>query len=636
MLVTGTNGVFDIDIADLDYFYVRNDILVFKKSDGTQQTAEFASNYLALLSGREYFNLNWRNLVTVLDTDTSRSYYINVAKITSHSASSDTLTVSTANYTLSITCPDSAGATWDAQYITDVKAAYRFLTDFAGTFRTVGVGKDYATIALANAAASSGECVRIYSGTYSENLTLKNGVYYYFEDGAILAGAVIYAADTAWTSYIYGYGTFRQAGTTSNDHIWKGSITDSTENSKLVFVFKKIETDAPRTIFAGKGKTRLTIKGDACEAYNEASYTSFIDTDSDWNADVDVVSVADCEELSFVTLLDPSEAGARRIVFRNVSCVNSSTTSQINATYNFEPTLIDYQYFLINVLLDNQGNVPYGANFNDYDGANDVTPYEVTIANSIFRAAANEYNLYTSLASVFNLYGYSYATKGGNSSVVYSNPPSMTISSGLTVLESDSPSANINLTIMALTNKPDPSHYQVGHLVVTADTVGLAENQVAITQVRVVMTNPNNDSTGVQENFYKVEGYDKEYTENEIFWSQEHYFQSLLPSGRYVNSSAIADVGNLETIMHIFAVGRSFVVANLAGQDFDSADFVLEPGLSSITWGSDDNDINAVVDGANLANCNLPHAVATLNAFKAAVYSYDDKTIWTDGLPLVR
>lgn len=76
----------------------------------------------------------------------------------------------------------------------------------------------FLTISAAITAATSGDTIIVYPGTYSETLTLKDGVNFYFYDGVTItaaAAAAITDNNVAVTCEIDGYGVIESTGTAS-------------------------------------------------------------------------------------------------------------------------------------------------------------------------------------------------------------------------------------------------------------------------------------------------------------------------------------------------------------------------------------------------------------------------------------
>jgi len=388
---------------------------------------------------------------------------------------------------------------------------------------------------------------------------------------------------------------------------------------------KAIKTDANRSLFFGNCFVKLTLKGGTC-AKLTAEYDSLIDTDTGIQIDIDMVSVIEASELSFIAF----NSGTGRATFRNLKFVaGSNAVPSINGTSaTFSSTT--YKYQLVGVYIENADTASDYLDASifcdaDTEGASD---YIVHLHDSIFKAG-DTYSFSAYESAEIYTFGSNYSNKVCNANVTLSNPPAFEINSALTLAESDSPSENINVSIMALSNMPAKSKYQVGHLVCTKDTIGLTAYQVEVLQVRTRVSNPNNDSDGVQKNYYILEGYEgKEYPEEEVFWSRGHYLKSLSPAAVYHPTVAITTFDALPTLLTV-TVGRNII--DLAGMDLTGADFTAGT-LASINWESGNDDVNAILDGCNLTDCTLPTSVDTKAEMRAACYSYDALTVWTDGI----
>jgi hypothetical protein len=620
MLVTGTNGTFNITTQSITHYYQSRNNVFVHYADGHYDIIECSSNKSALYVAREMFAQVYKDYVTIGSTS-GRSYYINVTNVVSKSQLASNITVNFANASVVITRPDEASAIHEYEYLSDVYDARRFLATFAGTTLTVddSGGADYTTIVAANAVVTTGQCVKIRAGNYAENFTLKNGVTYYFEANAVHDGEISPASNSAFTARILGYGRFERSGAGSSDvHIWKDISVEGTTQSRVFWECESIKSDHSRTFFTMSGRTALRIKGNGADKYSAGGGHIF-DTDAMCTFDLDMVTVNNFGQITYVTKIgasDGSNSGGRCSIrnLKNVSTVQSAT---IDSSYRDDTYEFGYGYELTNVELINTNagaETSKGLNYSDYDG---FTAYAKTYPfvrfwNSIFKCAhANSYNVFSSVASqTFNLYGTNYFSRGANSNVTF-QPSTAVIESGLVLLESDSPSTNINLEIMSLSNKPIKTKFQVG------DTVWLNRSGQILSGVvqktRTVVSNPNNDANGVQYNLYTLSTTgNTEHAESDLYRTLNFLLFRL--GGQRLNKSTYDNLTSL------------LINPDMSGQDFSGCDFTTGVGP---TWAQ------VIADGTDFSTATLPGAVAAKNDFKAAVKSYDPEyTIWTDGNPI--
>ena len=175
MKVTGLSGVTEISEVNIAYFYVRGDTVRIHYTDNSFYGLICRSHYHATISAHAFWASNYRDFVTVCGVD-GISYYIKIGEVDSTLVSGNTLTITVAGAAIVVPCADEDTAEWDKDYIDSNKEGRTFLDTFGGVIRTVGPGKDFATITAGLAAATSGQAVRVYPGTYVENITVKDGV----------------------------------------------------------------------------------------------------------------------------------------------------------------------------------------------------------------------------------------------------------------------------------------------------------------------------------------------------------------------------------------------------------------------------------------------------------------------------
>lgn len=620
MLVTGTNGTFNITPQSITHYYQSRNNVFVHYTDGHYDIVECSSHKSALYVAREMFAQVYKDYVTIGSTS-GRSYYINVTNVVTKSQLGRNITVNFANASVVIARPDEASAIHEYEYLSDVYDARRFLATFAGTTLTVddSGGADYTTIVAANAVVTTGQCLKVRAGHYAENFTLKNGVTYYFEPNAIHDGEITPANNSAFTARILGYGRFERSGAGSDSvHIWEDIAVEGTTQSRVFWECESIKSDHTRTFFSPAGRTALRIKGNIADKYSAGGGNIF-DTDTMCTFDLDMVTVNNYGQITYITKIGGSEGSNNggRCSIRNVKNVSSVQAATIDSSYRDDTYEFGYGYELTNVELIN--TQPYadtgkGLNYSDYDGISayaNTYPF-VRFWNSILKCVhANSYNVFSSVpGTIFNLYGTNYFSRGANSNVTF-EPPSAVIEPGLVLLSSTSPSTNINLEIMPLTNKPIKTKYQVGSTVWLHRSGQIISGSVVKT--RSVVSNPNNDSSGIQVNYYTLSTTGStEFPESQLYRTLNFLLFRL--GGQRLNKSTYADLSSL------------LINPDMSGQDFSGCDFTVG---TAPTWA------DVIADGTDFSTATLPEAVAAKNDFKAAVKSYDPVyTIWTDGNPI--
>ncbi len=166
-----------------------------------------------------------------------------------------------------------------------------------------------------------------------------------------------------------------------------------------------------------------------------------------------------------------------------------------------------------------------------------------------------------------------------------------------------------------LTNKPVKPKYTVGDTVFAFDSGSIL--QLTIVQVQIIVTNPNNDSNGLQTNYYTFSENSLKLSEAQLASSKNHLLGKA--KGAYLNDVPFESVTGLQ----FDNPGQADLACfNLAGLD-----------LSAVVINA-----NTIADGMSLdGNAGLPTAVDTKSEFRAVVKSYDENTtIWVDGNPIGR
>lgn len=215
---------------------------------------------------------------------------------------------------------------------------------------------------------------------------------------------------------------------------------------------------------------------------------------------------------------------------------------------------------------------------------------------------------------------------------------------------------------MALSNKPGRSLYQIGDTVYFLNGKKIGEG--VVTKVVTAVSNPLNDSTGIQENYYYVDGLDQIFTESELFHSKNALLFEL--KGDYLGKFPflMLESGNNDLEAGDFSFlnfsGSQFSGCNFSKTKFISSNFsnvnFLGSNLSESVFTfaklnnafflnsnvtdtdfSEANIYGASFVGANLTGSTLPANANTKSTFKSMVGAgnWDPvTTIWTDGLPI--
>lgn len=161
---------------------------------------------------------------------------------------------------------------------------------------------------------------------------------------------------------------------------------------------------------------------------------------------------------------------------------------------------------------------------------------------------------------------------------------------------------------MALTNKPNKSKYQVGETVFFLSDIKTVS--AIIRSVSSLVTDPLNDSTGKQENIYYLEGFIKEFKEDELFHSANALLYYL--KGDYLNKWKVTQM-NLNNID---------IGTDLSYSDFSNIDFINIEALNfqqSLLQGC--NFTNAILTGCDLSNCKMQNSNLTNATIASANFS---------------
>jgi len=212
---------------------------------------------------------------------------------------------------------------------------------------------------------------------------------------------------------------------------------------------------------------------------------------------------------------------------------------------------------------------------------------------------------------------------------------------------------------MALTNKPKKSKYQVGETVYfLSDRKG---DSAEVMKVQSVVTNPDENSTGMQENVYYLEGLNNVYKEAELF----HSMNALM---FYIKGDYLMKLGNGDNIgilsgsnlsgcdfsygqwardlsVPVYFLSTIFNNCNFDGVNLELVTFTAcdltecSFRFANLAGGvlEESNILNSDFRGTNFTDAILPASANTKSSFKTIVGAghWDpETTIWTDGLPI--
>lgn len=178
-------------------------------------------------------------------------------------------------------------------------------------------------------------------------------------------------------------------------------------------------------------------------------------------------------------------------------------------------------------------------------------------------------------------------------------------------------SSNKIINTMELSNLPIPAKYNprtVGSETVYALVDGTIRT-LTVLEYEVEITNPLNNSTGVQKNKYR-------FTELPNLWLDE---SKVFASKNALLANLKGEYFFENLLLYEFQGG-------LGNNDYGGLNF----NSFNFTTGTFDTHLtDSVLDGANLTGCVLDSSQDTKAEFAAAVKSYDkNTTIWTDGNPI--
>lgn len=126
----------------------------------------------------------------------------------------------------------------------------------------------YLTIQAAITAASSGDMVYVYPGTYNESIVLKNGVNIYFTDGAIISNntaSIVTDNNVAVTCVIDGYGEFINTSTSSGRSVF----VISNASSNIIIRAKYVENNgySGACLYMDNGTVRYEVTNSYSKTY---------------------------------------------------------------------------------------------------------------------------------------------------------------------------------------------------------------------------------------------------------------------------------------------------------------------------------------------------------------------------------
>jgi len=124
---------------------------------------------------------------------------------------------------ISFVSPDGGGGGGGITNVTLDNSLFVSKDGNDGTAQPYSLVNKYLTIQAAIDDCVSGETVFVYPGTYTENLTIQNGIRVHFFLGAIVSGQIDMLDGS--TNYITGEGQFTHAGTGQTLHLQGGSAT---------------------------------------------------------------------------------------------------------------------------------------------------------------------------------------------------------------------------------------------------------------------------------------------------------------------------------------------------------------------------------------------------------------------------
>lgn len=165
--------------------------------------------------------------------------------------------------------------------------------------------------------------------------------------------------------------------------------------------------------------------------------------------------------------------------------------------------------------------------------------------------------------------------------------------------------------------------------------------KLKITSQRLVVSNPRNDSKGLQLNYCRFEEIGNEIEEAKLFASMNSLLSHI--KGDYLNHEIDSNGDSLGLLWNSLHQYPSVGYTDLAGIDFDGVNF--NDVILYVYKGVDIADetgleveyslLGAVIDGSSFVGATLLTGQTTRAQVRAAVKSYDaETTIMPDGLPI--
>lgn len=420
-------GLLNTLIDNIFYFYSENNRVKIIYRSSSPLIIPFNNDYESIEVANQMFAINYDRLISLTDYETGITYRINRDNILSTSRNANIITVIFINnQVLNIKLVDNDKAIHDYQYVEKVFDNRDFLNRFTGTKILVDKSgtADYTSISAASIASTSGQAIIVNPGTYYEDVEFKNGLKYYFNDGATLFGKFYRSVSASYSADVIGYGTFIAEDNGVNSHVYlgyyDGSLSHSTGTiSKFYFEYKDIYTNGDRTFLFNHSDAHGIIKGNKCKPYTNSSYVSFIDTDCGIKCTLDAVEIQGAYEISFVAYNNQSGRLCIKNV-RNVNDIGIIINASSNLSSSADPTF-NYYYDLESVNFEANKNIE-GSIYVDYELSSDNTKrYNLSIYNSIFKSdsqyafySARNYSNPPSFTKTITAYGKNYGSFNSN------------------------------------------------------------------------------------------------------------------------------------------------------------------------------------------------------------------------------
>ncbi len=613
MKVTGRDGIIEVSEVNIAYFYVRGDTVRIHYTDNSFYGLICRSVFHAMIAARGIFNQRYQQYATLCGID-GISYYIKSSEISSVIVTDNILTITLTGHTITIPCKDNATALWDKDYADAVKTNATFLDTFAGTWLEVGAGKTYATITAAYAAAVGGNAIKVFPGTYTENMYLLHNVPIYFLEGAKSVGGWYRRAEDAALNHtyrIYGSGQFEtndQCNYTGTDEVY----AQDTDNATLHWFFSTMKGNNYRPFFTKNSLENVRLKGGLYYSFGTQGQ-SFIDTDASLNLDLDIVRIRDCETATFVAYASQHK---NRVKLRNIEFLRTTGSPVVDARDAQFASPTTYGYELVNCYFINEIDIMganEGAIFND--GDNPHTYAFVRFYNCIFsnsRGKNPKYLINSHSPMTMERYGNlvvdvaSYVPL----SILWLGSVTEHIIDNLGFFEQTNDS-NINAQVMPLTSKPKKSKFQVGETVWYFINGQLVSGVVKKT--KTIMTNVADTADGEQNNLYAIGSADATMIpESQVFRTRNMALWKMANSNTRLNTILLNNID--------------------ASIDFNPDLSALDLSGCDMSTGVPDWTL-VRLDGAKLdATTQLPASVDTLDEMKALIKSYDPiDSIWKNG-----